>query len=102
LPSGNDVLDRRVDVLRQCRQGAAEIVGDRQHVAGEALDAELAFLLDVLLRTPTHVLRLGDRAQMFILQLGIFRLQPFHDPLERLHGGLGAVERHVSRGAARG
>ena len=87
---------------RQRRQGAAEIVGHRQHVLGEALDAELAFALDVLLGAAAHVLRLGGGAQMLVLQLGVLGLQAFDDALKHFDGRFGAFDRHLSRGAARG
>jgi hypothetical protein len=55
-----------------------------------------------LLGAAADVLGFRDRPQMLVLQLGILGLQPFHDPLKHFDGGFGAVDRHVSRGAARG
>src|SRR5262245_35549683 len=101
-------LIHAVGIVRQRRQGAPQIVGDRQHVLGKALDAELALTLRVLLAATTDVLRLGQRAQQLVLQLRLLGLQLPHVRRRVLRLGAGIVvrvgrlDRHVSRGVARG
>jgi len=62
---------------RQGGQGPAEVVGDRQDVLGETLDAELALALDILLGATAHVLGLGQRTQQLVLQVGLLGLELF-------------------------
>jgi len=110
LHADQDVAQGGIDPLeiaRQGRQRTAEIVGDRQHVLGEPLDAELAFLLDILLGTAAHVLRFGNRPQMLVLKIRILGLELLDASLEIARLGwnfevVGILDRHLSRGAARG
>ncbi len=111
LHAEDDVAHRRVDRLgipRQRRQGAPQIVGNRQDILGEPLDAELAFALHVLLGTAAHVLGFGQGAQKLVLQLGLLGLQllQFVRQALRLGGNIevlvGRLDRHLIRGVARG
>src|SRR5262249_30737863 len=103
------VLQRRLDriAIGQRGEGTTKIVGDRQHVLGEALDAELALALDILLGTTAHVLRLGEGAQELVLRLGLLDSQLLE--LARTFGlarnvevVVGRLDRHLRPGVARG
>ena len=50
--------------------GAAEIVGDGEHVAGEGGDRILARIGDLALGALAEVLHLGERAQQLVLEVG--------------------------------
>jgi len=47
------------------------------------------------------IVRIGDRAQVLVLQVGVLGLEAFDHALQGLESGL-CVDRHVIRGAARG
>ena len=105
LHAGDDGAQRRIERLevgRQRRKRAAEVVGDRQDVARKAFDAELVGLFDVLLGAAADILRVGDGPQVLVLQVGVLGLEALDHALQGLDGDFGAVDRHVIRGAARG
>ena len=78
-----DAVDQRVQrrvaaaaaLLGHRLDGAAQIVADRQHVAGEGGDRVLARVGDLALGAPAQVLHLGQRAQELVLHVGDFGLQ---------------------------
>ena len=111
LHAHDHVAQRRVDrvgIVGQHREGPAQIVGNRQDVLGKTLDPELALAFDVLLGAAAHVLRLGQSAQELVLQLGLLGLQLLHFGRHafrlgrNIEVGVGRLDRHLSRGAARG
>ena len=73
-----DALDERGErrvaaaalLLRHRVDGAAEVVADRQHVAGEIRHRVLARVGDLALGPPAEVLHLGERAQELVLEVG--------------------------------
>ncbi len=61
--------------LGQMGEGAGEIVGDAQHVAGKAADRELLGVLALALAAAADVLGLGQRAQHPVLEVDVLRVQ---------------------------
>ena len=107
--AGDDIAQGGVEGIFgwQGRQGATEIVGNREDISGESLDPEFAFLVDILLGATSDVLRLGNGTQMLVLQLRILGFELLDLTLET--AGLlahfevfGVLDRHLIRGVARG
>ena len=112
LHAGHDVAHRRIEraaIGRKGRERTAEIVGDRQHVLGETLDAELLRALGLLLAAAANVLALGDGAQIAVVQLGLLGLELGNQLPQLGYRGrpvlrsrLGTLDRHLSPGIAPG
>gem|GEM_PF-3722906 len=96
-------LDEGLDGLivaqlrRQALQRTLDVVGDRQHVAGEAGDAVGTRIRHLALGTPTQVLHLRKRAQQLVLEVVALVDKVF----ERLALGLLLLRRRILRSIGR-